>query len=374
MVETDAEEETGQDAGETSSITFDLKDGRIVGGQRSGTVTLRYVPAEMDEDDGRLYVRRCPASGYRARRTPEALTRLSPGDDALAAVVTQETLEALPARGSDGTARPMGGRKLLVFSDNRQDAAFFAPYFERTSLELSVRGAVFAACAQADNPRALKAVVRSAQEHLGNGDPGAVRLYDADGATPLDDAEVERLLLGLTVAESCLPGARRTSLEALGLVAVDYDPQRLDALLGRLERLATDSAKPIVRDLALVLLEQIRRARAINAFAGLQLTDARLWTDAFAHRDVAFVPSGAQGRTLNWLPSPSRLDTSRRGWLLHRRLGLIPDEVVQFLQDFWEQAFNAKLLVPHEGGPVLDLQISAQWPLAPAPAPTGQAG
>lgn len=357
VVQTDDEEdEAGQDAGEIPSITFDPKDGRIVGGQRSGTVTLRCVPAEKDEDDGRLYVRRCPACGYRARRTPEALTRLSPGDDALAAVVTQETLEALPARGGDGTARPLEGRKLLIFSDNRQDAAFFAPYFERTSLELSVRGAVFAACAGAGSARALRAVVRSAQEHLGNGDPGAVRLYDADGATPLDADEVERLLLGLTVAEFCLPGARRTSLEALGLVAVDYDPQRLDALLGRLERLAPEAAKPIVRDLALVLLEQIRRARAINAFAGLQLTDARLWTDAFAHRDVAFVPSGAQGRKLNWLPSPSRLETSRRGWLLHRRLGLTPDEVVQFLQDFWEQAFNAKLLVAHEGGRVLDLQ------------------
>jgi ATP-dependent helicase YprA (DUF1998 family) len=352
----DEEEEAGQDGGELLAITFDPKDGRIVGGRGSGTVTLRCVPAEKDEDDGRLYVRRCPACGYRARRTPEALTRLSPGDDALAAVVTQETLEALPARSGDGTARPLDGRKLLVFSDNRQDAAFFAPYFERTSLELSVRGAVFAACAEAGGPRALRAVVRSAQEHLGNGDPGAVRLYDADGATQLDDDEVERLLLGLTVAEFCLPGARRTSLEALGLVAVDYDQRSLEALLRQLEPRAPEAVKPILRDLTMVLFEQIRRARAINAFAGLQLTDARLWTDAFAHRDVAFVPSGARGRKLNWLPSPSRLETSRRGWLLHRRLGLTPDEVSQFLQDFWEQAFNATLLVAHEGGRVLDLQ------------------
>lgn len=352
----DEEDEAGDDPGESPSVTFDPKDGRIVAGQRPGAITLRCVAAEKDEDDGKLYVRRCPACGYRARRTPEALIRLSPGDDALAAVVTQETLEALPARGSDGIARPLGGRKLLVFSDNRQDAAFFAPYFERTSLELSVRGAVFSACSEAGGARALRAVVRSAQDHLGDGDPGAVRLYDADGATPLDDAEVERLLLGLTVAEFCLPGARRTSLEALGLVAVEYDPQRLAALIRPLERLAPAAARPVVQDLALILLEQIRRARAINAFAGLQLTDSRLWTDAFAHRDVCFVPSGAQGRRLNWLPSPTRLAASRRGWLLHRRLGLSADEVAQFLQDFWEQAFNAKLLVAHEGGRVLDLQ------------------
>ena len=354
--EEDEESETSRGKGEAPSITFDPRDGRILGGERSNSVTLRCVAAEKDDDDGRLYIRRCPACGYRARRTPEALTRLSPGDDALAAVVTQETLEALPARVGDGTARPMEGRKLLVFSDNRQDAAFFAPYFERTSLELALRGAVFAACAEASGSRGLKSIVRSAQSHLGNGDPGAVRLYDTDGETPLDDTEVERLLLGLTVAEFCLPGARRTSLEALGLVAVEYEPQRLDALVSKLARLAPAAARPVVRDLTLVLLEHIRRARAINPFSALQLTDSRLWTDAFAYREVAFVPGGAQGRKLNWLPSPTRLPSSRRGWLLHKRLGLSPDEVVQFLQDFWEQAFAAKLLVAHEGGRVLDLQ------------------
>ena len=357
IAETDDEDEDADDTVDTSAqvLNIDPIDGRILGAPRSGSITLRCVAIKRDDDDGRSYVRRCPACGYRARGTPEVLTRLSPGDHAMSAVVAQETLEALPVREIDGRARPLDGRRLLVFSDNRQDAAFFAPYFERTSLELAVRGGVLAACAESAGPRALNAVVRSTQEHLGNGDPGAVQLYGADGVTALDDAEVEKMLRGLIVAEFCLPGGRRTSLEALGLVAPGFDPQKLEPLVSRMRNLAPDALRPCIGDVVAVLLEQIRRARAINPYSGLNLTDSRLWTDTFAYRDLGFVLANAKGRQVNWLPSPAHLLRSRRGWLLHKRFGLTPDQVVQFLQDFWEQAFNTKLLIAHDGARVLDL-------------------
>ena len=363
IAETDDEGEDAGDAVDASGtviapaqvLTIDPIDGRILGASRSGSIALRCVAIERDDDDGRFYVRRCPACGYRTRGTPEVLTRLSPGDHAMSAVVAQETLEALPVREIDGRARPLDGRRLLVFSDNRQDAAFFAPYFERTSLELAVRGGVHAACAESSGPRALNGVVRSTQEHLGNGDPSAVQLYGVDSVSALDDIEVEKLLRGLIVAEFCLPGGRRTSLEALGLVAPGYDPEKLEPLVSRMRNLAPDALRPCIGDVVAVLLEQIRRARAINPYSGLNLTDTRLWTDAFAYRDLGFVLANAKGRQVNWLPSPAYLLRSRRGWLLHERFGLSPDEVVQFLQDFWEQAFNTRLLIPHEGARVLDL-------------------
>jgi hypothetical protein len=351
----DAVDATGAVIAPAQVLTIDPADGRILGAPRSGTIALRCVTIERDDDDGRFYVGRCPACGYRARGTPEVLTRLSPGDHAMSAVVAQETLEALPVRETDGRARPLEGRRLLVFSDNRQDAAFFAPYFERTSLELAVRGGVHAACAESRSARTLNAVVRGTQEHLGNGDPGAVQLYGVDGVSALDDIEVEKLLRGLIVAEFCLPGGRRTSLEALGLVAPGYDPEKLEPFVARIKNLAPDTIRHCMGDIVAVLFEQIRRARAINPYSGLNLTDTRLWTDAFAFRDLGFVLANAKGRQVNWLPSPAHLLRSRRGWLLHKRFGLTPDEVVQFLQDFWEQAFNARLLIAHEGARVLDL-------------------
>ena len=347
IAETDDEDDDAGDAVDASGtviapaqiLTIDPIDGRILGAPRSGSIALRCVAIERDNDDGRYYVRRCPACGYRARGAPEVLTRLSPGDHAMAAVVAQETLEALcRSVRSMARTRPLDGRRLLVFSDNRQDAAFFAPYFERTSLEVAVRGGVHAACAESSRPRGLNAVVPQRQEHLGNGDPGAVSLYGLDGVSALDDIEVEKLLRDLIVAEFCLPGGRRTSLEALGLVTPGYDLGKLEPLVSRMRNVAPDGLRPCIGDVVAVLLEQIRRARAINPYSGLNLTDTRLWTDAFAYRDLGFVLANAKGRQVNWLPSPAHLLRSRRGWLLHKRFGLTPDEVVQFLQDFWEQA------------------------------------
>lgn len=360
---TDDESDDGDESGPSTDVlsdnalTIDPSTGNILAGAQPGSITLRCIAVERDDDDGRFYVRRCPACGYRARRTPEVLFKMSPGDDAMAAVVTQETLVSMPVRDTDGKTRPLGGRKLLVFSDNRQDAAFFAPYIERTTLELAIRGGIYKACEDQTKPRTLNAVVSATQEFLGDGDLGAVKLYGPDGTTPLDEAEVGRLLRGLVVAEFFLPGGRRTSLEALGQVAPSFDHEKVDTLVSRLSSRAPKSLRSGVKEIVPIFLEQIRRARAINAPGSLNLTDSRLWGDDFAKREIAFVQSNANGRHVNWLPSPATMERSRRGWLLHKRLGLSPNEAIQFLTDFWDLAFNAKLLVPHEGGRVLDLGL-----------------
>lgn len=41
-----------------------------------------------------------------------------------------------------GDLAMLGGRRLLAFSDNRQDAAFFAPFFEGTSFRIALRAAI----------------------------------------------------------------------------------------------------------------------------------------------------------------------------------------------------------------------------------------
>jgi hypothetical protein len=159
----------------------------------------------------------------------------------------------------------------------------------------------------------------------------------------MDTDEFEKLLRGLTVAEFCLPGGRRTSLEALGLIAPSYDPERFGPMVGRLAALAPVAAAPVAEDLALVLLEQVRRARADSPLAGLDLTDARLWgtRSLSGTSDIAFVLSGQRGRMLNWLPSAARPEVSRRGWLLCRRLGLSADEALQFLANRVFETYTA---------------------------------
>ena len=56
------------------------------------------------------------------------------GGDAAASVITTALYQALPPADGVEADQPGQGRKLLLFSDSRQAAAFFAPYLE-TSYE-----------------------------------------------------------------------------------------------------------------------------------------------------------------------------------------------------------------------------------------------
>ena len=219
-----------------------------------------------------------------------------------------------------------------------------------------MRGGVHAACADFSGPRALNGVVRSTQEHLGNGAPSAVQLYGVDSVSALDDIAVEKLLRGLIVAEFRLPGGggrlprclvwwpRLRSGEARATSLADAAPR-------------PDALRPCIGDVVAVLLEQIRRARAINPYSGLNLTAPALDRRVRPSRSRLRLPMRRAAG--HWPPSPAYPSRSRRGWLLHERFGPSPDEVVQFLQDFWEQAFNTRLLIPHEGAGVLDLTHAA---------------
>ena len=103
---------------------------------------------EDDEVDRRSYLKRCSCCGATGGIYREPISPLHPGDDAVAAVASQQLLEALPADLNIDEPRPMDGRKMLVFSDNRQDAAFFAPFFERTSRDQAIRAAIAKAVAK----------------------------------------------------------------------------------------------------------------------------------------------------------------------------------------------------------------------------------
>ena len=65
----------------------------------------------------------------------EIVFRFLTGTDAPVSVIATELYQAIPPSSDPAQAHLAGqGRKLLTFSDSRQDAAFFAPYLERTYL------------------------------------------------------------------------------------------------------------------------------------------------------------------------------------------------------------------------------------------------
>ena len=114
-----------------------------------GTVEVIFCGLQEDKDEKRHYLRACVVCGNRAARFPEPISSMHPGNDALAAVATfRSSSNHCLANITGSNPKPLAGRKLLAFSDNRQDAAFFAPFFERTSLELTLRRCIAQALQQ----------------------------------------------------------------------------------------------------------------------------------------------------------------------------------------------------------------------------------
>ncbi len=89
----------------------------------------RMVYCLPTSDDGEP--RRCISCG--ARSPVRIIHRFLTGQDAPVSVLATALYQQLPSSSDkDSAFLPGRGRKLLIFSDSRQDAAFFAPYLERT--------------------------------------------------------------------------------------------------------------------------------------------------------------------------------------------------------------------------------------------------
>ncbi len=84
--------------------------------------------------NGQLRCRNCNSQGGRSPFGP--IARPVSGPDAMTAVISTALYEHLPSNPDSGTTGVSAdGRKLLTFSDNRQDAAYFAPYLEDSYLD-----------------------------------------------------------------------------------------------------------------------------------------------------------------------------------------------------------------------------------------------
>ena len=335
----DEEDEGGDGDAEYAAhdrIFVQLKTGEIVAAEDA--VPLYPVHTEQDDVERARYVKRCPACGGRSTGADaEVVTRMHPGNEALGAVVAQRVLEALPRGVVDHSdPRPSFGRNLLTFSDNRQDAAFFAPYFERTAANVALRAAVRAVLADSSSPVGMPQLAERVFEYWRrNG--GQPLLLNEAGETRTDKQDVSQLLLGALGYEFCTPGGRRNSLESLGVALVTYDEAKLKALYQQVKgfwpsRLPSDDTS--IASLCHFLLETVRRERALESLSGLALNDQAVWGDYNQHRTFD-IETGDNGVRFKWLPSQQANRHNRRSWYLVERLGLEKTEAADFLRNFW---------------------------------------
>ena len=335
----DEEDEAGEGQALVSAherIFVQLKTGEI--GPMEDAVPLYPVHTEQDDVERARYVKRCPACGGRATGADaEVVTRMHPGNESLGAVVAQRVIEALPPGIIDhADPRPSFGRNLLTFSDNRQDAAFFAPYFERTSANVALRAAVRAVLADSSVPMGLPQLAERVFEHWRrNG--GQPLLLNEAGEIRTDRQDVSQLLLGALGYEFCTPGGRRNSLEGLGVALLTYDEAKLKTLYQQVKnfwprQLPSDDTS--IGALCHILLETVRRERALDSLSGLAMKDQAVWGDYNQHRTFD-IETGDAKVLFKWLPSQQVNRHNRRSWYLVERLGLSNEDAADLLRNFW---------------------------------------
>ena len=315
---TDDETEDVED--ELLCLRVDPATGELVEIDDPAGVRLEIVELREDEEERAFYMKKCSACGYAPRRYAEPITPIHPGDDAFAAVCGQALLETLPERRPSQDV-PMKGRNLLVFSDNRQDAAFFAPFFERTSRDQAIRSAILKSVEDAgridlDN---LTTAVRRRLDVLG------LRLYSGGLTSSREIGENEEIRLkALIVSELTVLSRLRTSLEGLGLVMIDYSHS--SRVENAVARALPESLKDDARALTLFLLKAIRTHRAVSKLPshGIRLDDDSIWTSAFAqeNRAIALEPNPRSSLVMSYLPARGR--RNRFTYLLEDCLGVDP--------------------------------------------------
>ncbi len=353
----EAATEIDPDEGESETsdkqlFEFFADTGKLADGPEDGVLSLAVAPMRDDPEERRSYVRKCLSCGAKGGRFAEPVTPIHPGDDALASVMAQTLLEALPPPRGKSSQAPMQGRNLLVFADNRQDAAFFAPFFERTARDQAMRASMVQALRQeADEALDLMGLRDGVWTALRR---SGFRLYDRRNPEALSSTAAKDRLMALIAAELC-GGPLRVSLEALGLITVQYEGS--DRIAQRLTESVAPEYRGLVPALVRFLLDLIRQSRAINDLENIDLTDESIWGERQATADISWslTRTHKSRRLRTLLSEQGRLN--RPLWVLVDRLGIPEKQARDILDDFWQEAIRPqhKLLKQVGHGHVLNL-------------------
>ncbi len=270
-------------------------------------------------------LRRCIAC---TGRSPAPIVlRFETGQDAPVSVIATALHQALPPSQDDKSATLIGeGRKLLSFSDSRQDAAFFAPYLDRTYSQAIQRRLIWMTAERlADQePRFDDLVIPIRKE--------AERQFvlDEDDGAMRNSNRVRTWLMREILAVD-----RRQSLDGVGLAEISFALPSGTQVPEPLLNLGFSQDEAL--DLARVLIETLRLQAAVHLPEGVDIEDP-----AFAPRNVVTNVRGEQSgrRILSWLPTRGlnrRLDYLNK--LLARKS--VTADSTELLKNIWFEWLSA---------------------------------
>lgn len=339
-------EDGGDDPAETSDWTLCTCCGAIAEDSISagcGCPADRALTVhEANTRNGRLAT--CPICGAQSRQGDIAV-RFVTGAEAPVAVLGTALYQHLPE--APECSQVAGGRKLLVFADSRQSAAYFAPYFENSHADLLHRRLIVEALAahhgkHGDAPARPRSLAEGALREVTD----QYRLFPQ----PSDVAAEHQARCTWLFAE--LRGyERRINLEGTCLMAVSYSqpaqwtpPETLTQDMGMRPEEAWVLAE--------AMLDTLRLSGAIDVEPA-NVTDPEFEPQnrlVFA-REVGAETAGGVS-VVSWLPNWTHGEhvTNRRFKLLHKlmsaRLEREPEkeEVRQVLQDLWRSLASTGVL------------------------------
>ncbi|ABC31706.1 Distinct helicase family with a unique C-terminal domain including a metal-binding cysteine cluster [Hahella chejuensis KCTC 2396] len=334
------------------SLHIDPLTGNIL---NEGGVRLFELKTEEDEFDRTHYLTHCAACNATASGSnAEIISRFYPGNEALSSVITQCVLEALPPQSLN--QRPAAGRKLLTFSDNRQDAAFFAPYFERTANDFAHRSAIVEALRADSAPVPLDTLANKVRALWDKRNCFAYPDANGDLRDYFDD--VKDILTGKLGAEFCTPPGRRVSLESLGLVEISYKDEKLDRVIRGLLKEFDGISKEDIRSLCLIFLEHIRRSKAItNMPNNPDMNSAAIWGERYTGIKLFEYEKSGSEVTHSWTTQLGSTRNNRRTWYLTKQLGWTKERSQAFLKSMWMLLTKSKVLVSSGAGKALDASL-----------------
>ncbi|OBH19694.1 DEAD/DEAH box helicase [Mycolicibacter sinensis] len=242
---------------------------------------------------------KCTECGALAR---QVIRRLRTDTNAAPAVITTALYQELPEAEDESADHVGGGRKLLMFSDSRQAAAFAAPYLDRTYGRLLERRYLTQAL---QDPK-------YADEDLTVEDLAIVARKKARAAghfrEDIGKIAEEKTANEWVVGELLTMDARQ-SLEGLGLMRVALKRPRGESLPRGLTSLG------LSEDEGWALLDElVKSARMQGAMTLLDEVDIK--SERFEPRNVTVrirsAGSDAAKKVLSWLPSGHSGTTNRR--------------------------------------------------------------
>lgn len=190
------------------------------------------------DQEGNLSV--CPRCGGQRGEYASVLRDFRTREDAPTAVLAETLIRNLPFDEKDETRAelPAHGRNLLVFSDARQRAAFFASYLEQTTLETAYLGPLVSAITEEEEkesrPVSFEEITRAYVRGMDKRRMSVIKKRDKDGIDYYDLIPKKRLRSSdkssaqhavelILYKDFSSSYRKKTSLPGSGIAALSFD-------------------------------------------------------------------------------------------------------------------------------------------------------